>query len=339
MSIKIVAFSNDTGSVQWRLTGPANYINSLTEHEYAVGSHKDWDNDTMGADVIVAQMWRNPKGIDVCHEQGAKVVYDADDIIIGVGGKDRKTLMDLNDEQTKQTIDTIKKCDLVTVTTEKIAEHYRQFNDNVLVLPNYLDYFWWGKPLDVRSKGSLRIGWAGSLSHREDLMMISPIIEKICKQFDFVKFVYCGAGGKSGLYGEEIFENIPPHQREYISGVPLEYFPAKSKTLGFDIAIAPLLDDEFNAGKSAIKYYEYAANGVPGVYSDTVVYNNVVKHGETGYLAKTKGDWEKYLTELIMDEKKRLEIAKEAYKHVFENYNLDDHYPKWVEAYEKCLTQ
>jgi len=337
--MKIVAFSNDTGSVQWRLRGPANYINSLTDHEFAVGSHKDWEEDTMGADVVVAEMWRNPKGIDVCHEQGAKVVYDADDIIIGVGGKDRKTLMDLDEKQTKQTIDTIGKCDLVTVTTEVLAEHYRQFNDNVIVLPNYMDYLWWGKPLESRSRGYLRLGWAGSLSHREDLMMIAPVIEKICKDYDFVKFVYCGAGGKKGIYGEEIFNSIPSNQREYVTGVPLEYWPIKSKTLGLDIAIAPLLDDEFNSCKSSIKYYEYAANGVPGVYSDTVVYHDAIKHGETGYLAKTKGDWEKYLIELIMDEKKRQEIAVNAYKHVFENYNLDDHYEKWVKAYQKCLNQ
>ena len=336
---KAIAFSNDTGSVQWRLRGPANYINSLTKHEFAVGSHKDWNNDIMGADIVIAQMWRNPKGIKVVKDQGAKAVYEADDIIIGVGGKNRKTLMDLTDEQTQQTIETIEQCDLVTVTTEHLAKHYRQYNDNVVILPNYMDYLWWGKPQEVRHRGQIRIGWAGSISHREDLMMIAPVIEKVCNNFQNVKFVYCGTGGKSGLYGEEIFEKIPARQREYISGVELEYFPAKSKTLGFDIAIAPLLDDEFNKGKSAIKYYEYAANGVPGVYSDTVVYHDAVKHGKTGFLAKTPREWWDHLTELIIDEQKRGEIAREAYKDVFNNYNLDDHYEKWVRAYQSCLNQ
>lgn len=245
--------------------------------------------------------------------------------------------MDLDEMQENQTVETIKKCGLVTVTTEKLAEHYRQFHDNVVILPNYMDYLWWGKPVEQRTRGKIRLGWAGSLSHREDLMMIAPVIEKITSDMPNVKFVYCGAGGKKGIYGEEIFKNVPANQREYVQGVPLEYWPKKSKALGLDVAIAPLLDDEFNAGKSSIKYYEYAANGVPGVYSDTVVYHDYVKHGKTGYLATTQEEWFEYIMQLIMDEHVRREMSVEAYKHVFNNYNLDDHYMKWVKAYQSIL--
>lgn len=337
--MNIIAFSNDTGSRQWRLDGIANYINSRTDHEMYVTSHKHWDEDILGADLIIAQMWRHPKGIDIAHEQGAKVVYEADDIILGTGGKERKTLMDLSPEEEQMTIETIQKCDLVTVTTEKLAEHYRQFNSNVVVLPNYLDYMWWGKPLEIKSRGKLRLGWMGSLSHREDLMMIAPVIKKIIDKYDFVKFISCGAGGKVDIYGEDLFKDIPPENREHIHGVPLEFWAIKSKTLDFDIGIAPLLDDEFNSGKSAIKYYEYGANGVPGVYSDTIVYNKTVKHAKTGFLAKTPDDWFNYLEKLILNEDIRREIAIDAYKDVFDNYNLEDHFMKWVKEYEKCLNQ
>lgn len=336
--MNIIAFTNDTGSRQWRLDSIANYVNSRTKHEMYVTSHKNWKEDTLGADIIIAQMWRNPKGVDICHKQGAKVVYEADDIVLGVGGQKRSTLMDMNPEEEKMTIETIKKCDLVTVTTETLAKHYRQFHSNVVVLPNYLDYMWWGKPMEVKSRGKIRLGWMGSLSHKEDLEMIAPVLKRIIDKYDFVKFVHCGAGGKVDIYGEDLFSQLPPQNREHVFGVPIEFWPVKSKTLGFDIGIAPLLDDEFNSGKSAIKYYEYAANGVPGVYSDTVVYRDTVKHAQTGFLAKNEDEWFKYLEKLILNEDIRREIAIDAYKHVFEEYNLDDHYMKWVEEYQKCLT-
>lgn len=333
--MNILAFSNYTGSVQWRLRGVANYLNAKTEHSMYVASSKEWGNDTLGADIVVAQMWRNPKGIDVCHQQGAKVVYEADDIIIGVGGKDRLKLMNLDEGSEEMTKETIRKSDLVTVTTEKIAEHYRQFNDNVVVLPNYMDFMWWGKPWKQQSVNHIRLGWAGSVSHHEDLIMIKPTIEKILKNFPQVKFIYCGHGGRKGIIGDEVFDDLPHNRREYYVGVPTEYWPMKSKSMGFDIGIAPLLDDEFNSGKSAIKYYEYAANLVPGVYSNTVVYNGTIKPGKTGFLAKSEDEWYRYLSRLITEKDLRERIMNAAYQDVLENYNLDDHYHKWIEAYER----
>ena len=335
--MNILAFSNQTGSVQWRLDGPAKYINNRTPHEFYVTDSRNWKEDTLGADIVIAQMWRNPKGIDIAHKQGAKVVYEADDIVLGVGGGDRKTLMDLTPEEEEQTKETIAKADLVTVTTEVLADHYRNFNDNVVVLPNYMDFDWWNKPWKPNNTGQLRLGWAGSLSHREDLMFMAPIIKEILDEFPFVKFIYCGAGGKKGIYGEDLFDIIPEHRREYYPGVPLEFWSEKSKSLGIDIGIAPLLDDAFNAGKSNIKYFEYSANGVPGVYADTVVYNTTITNGVNGFLAKTAEEWKNAISKLILDESLREMLATEAQKDIFTNWDIEHHYNKWIEAYERIL--
>jgi hypothetical protein len=157
--MNILCFSNQTGSVQWRLKGPANYINARTNHEMFVTSASNWHEEILGADVVVAQMWQNPKGIYYCQQQGAKVVYEADDIILNVGGKERKNLMTLTQKQEEMTIETIKAADMVTVTTNVLAEHYKQFNDNVVILPNYMDFMWWGQPQLVEKPN--QVAWAG----------------------------------------------------------------------------------------------------------------------------------------------------------------------------------
>jgi len=334
--MNIAGFTNNTGSAQWRLQGPANYINARTKNQYFVASSNYWNEEAWmpEIDLVVAQMWRNPKGVDFAHSKGVPVVFDADDIILGLGN-DREELMDLNEKHKNPSPETYEKVDVITVTTEALAEHYRQYNDNVVVLPNYMDYMWWGEPLKIKNHGQLRIGWMGSKSHKADLEFIAPVMKRVMKEFDFVKFIFCGFGGKSGIYGKDIFKDIPPAKREYYPGVNLEYWPYKSKTLGLDIGIAPLVDDGFNAGKSAIKYYEYSANGVPGVYSDTIVYRDTVKHGVTGFLAKTPDDWYKYLEKLIVDTQVRKIIRRDAFQDVFDNYNLEDHYKKWVSLYER----
>jgi glycosyltransferase involved in cell wall biosynthesis len=340
--MNILAFSNATGSVRWRLQNVANYINNRTNHEMYVTSHRNWDGDILHADLVIAQMWRNPEGIKACKEQGAKVIYEADDIVIGVGGKDRSKLMALTKAQEKQTAETIGLCDAVTVTTEVLASHYKQYNKNVFILPNYMDFLWWGKPPEVeRYSQQIRLGWAGSYSHHEDLIMIAPIIKRIIDEYPFVKFIYCGHGGMGGgfgkniEFGQDIFKDIPFERREFYPGVGVEYWPQKFKTLALDIGIAPLLNDEFNAGKSCLKYLEYSANGIPAVYSDTVVYNKSVQHGKTGFLASTPEQWYLYLSKLILTEQIRKAIAKDAFMDVWDHWNLDDHFIDWVRIYER----
>lgn len=336
--MNIIAFSNSTGSAQWRLQGPANYINARTDHEFAVIPSKDWDEAAWieGTDLLVAQMWMNPKAIDFIHSKGCPVVYEADDIMVGVDDLKRTNLMDMTN-YTEKSIETFNKADAITVTTPSLAEHYRQFNPNVKVLPNYMDYMWWGEPLEIRNYNQIRIGWMGSITHKEDLEMIEPVIGAITEKYPQVKFIFCGYGGKVRLYGDELFLNVPPIKKEYYQGVSLEYWPAKSKTLGLDIGIAPLVEDRFNAGKSPIKYFEYSANLVPGVYSDTVVYHDAVKHGQTGYLAKTTDDWVKYLSKLVEDETHRKKMAVKAYKDVFNNFNLSDHFQEWTDFYQGVI--
>lgn len=342
--MNILAFHNTTGSRKWRLENIANYVNTRTNHEMYVTSHKNWAEDTLGADIVVAQMWQNPKGVHFCKKNGSKVVYEADDIILGVGGKDREKLMVLSKAQEEMTKETIASCDVVTVTTDVLADHYKQWNKNVYVLPNYMDFMWWGEPLTTRRfSQDIRLGWAGSYSHHEDLLMIKPVIKRILDQYPFVRFVYCGYGGMGTsasstlTFGKDIFSDIPLNRREYYLGVEADYWPNKLKTLYFDIGIAPLVDDEFNAGKSAIKWMEYATVGVPGVFSDTNVYRGTVQHGVNGYLARTEEDWYRYLSKLILDETIRKAIARQALLDVLGKYNLEDHYKKWLTVYESIL--
>lgn len=335
--MNILGFHNETGSKHWRLDQIANYVNALTEHEMFIASHKDWNDDTLGANVVVAELWRNPKAVDVCHRQGAKVVYEADDAMIGIG-EERPELMQLTSKEAQQTIETIQKSDLVTVTTQPLAEHYAQWNKNVIVLPNYLDFKWWGEPPTVKKYGGIiRLGWAGSMSHESDLQFIKPVIKRVLEEFPFVKFVYCGHGGRTNLVGNDIFSDLPSSQREYIAGVSSEFWPAKSKTLGFDIGIAPLINDAFNSTKSAIKYMEYSANLVPGIYQDSIVYNQVVRSNITGLFASSADQWFEAISRLVLDEALRKNIAKDALKDVFTHHNLEDHYQEWIKAYQTIL--
>jgi hypothetical protein len=52
------------------------------------------------------------------------------------------------------------------------------------------------------------------------------------------------------------------------------------ETITWDFGIAPLVENSFNRGKSALKFLEYAALGIPGIFSNVGEYGDVVEIGK-----------------------------------------------------------
>ncbi|MBP8708333.1 MAG: glycosyltransferase family 1 protein, partial [Caldisericia bacterium] len=105
-----------------------------------------------------------------------------------------------------------------------------------------------------------------------------------------------------------------------------------------DIAIAPLENNLFNCCKSSIKYFEYTALGLPGVFSALPPYAEVVHDGENGFLAATPEEWEHKLELLIESPELRLQFAKEAQQRVQQNWLIQDHANEWQKVYDQIIT-
>ncbi len=123
----------------------------------------------------------------------------------------------------------------------------------------------------------------------QDLETIVPVLERLLSRY--------GNGLRLQLWGIGIPQGLSecPNVGSVIPGlVNYAEFAAYFSQQDCDIFIAPLIDNQFNRCKSAIKYLEYSALGVPGVYSRLSPYSSVVKHGENGFLASTLEEWETY---------------------------------------------
>jgi len=346
--MNILAWHNESGSKWWRLESPAKWINRTAEHQMLVLSHKLWKDDIFGAHIVVAQLFNSPKAVDIIHASGAKAIYEADDAFLDTYGKERKQLMHFTKEMRESNIQTITKCDAMIVTNEILKKNFGRFYKGpIYILPNYMDFEWWGEPTDhrpERNSEEIRIGWAGSRSHHEDLRQILvPVLLKVMKKYPQVKFVYCGYGGMSSDkmvteigWGEDVFREIPRERREYFISVPTECWPDKSRTLDFDIGVAPLIDDYFNWCKTPIKWMEYGANQLPGVFSPTK-YTEAVVHGKTGLIAKNQDEWVACLSRLIEDKELRKTLGKNAYRQVKKKWDMAKHWQEWEKVYKEVL--
>lgn len=342
----ILFFHNGTGSHCWRIDGVADRANEQTENAIYVTSHMNWNKSIVDADMVVLEMLSSPDIVETCRKQGARVVYEADDAFIDTYGNERKNLQKFTDAHKELVLKTVREADALTVTNETLKENYARFTDKpIYVLPNYMDYNWYGKDrLNIeRTTDEVRVGWFGSQGHLEDLQMVTPALKIVLEKYPNVKFIYCGFGGMSSDkllteagWGADTFKDLPRSRREYHIGVREDHWPMKHRFLDLDIGIAPLIDDYFNSCKTPIKWMEYGVLGTPAVCSP-LLYGDVVEHGVDGYIARTTDDWVDSLSELIESKDKRSKVGGNARSKVEKNHNLEDHWNEWLEVYNKVL--
>src|SRR5450756_1062879 len=111
------------------------------------------------------------------------------------------------------------------------------------------------------------------------------------------------------------------------------FVPWMRQQLRWDVAIAPLEDDAFARGKSDLKYLDYAALGIPGVFSDVRPYRDTVRHRQTGLLAANEPKaWAEALEEIVSDGPLRARLARAANAEVHGNRMLKTNVTCWSEV-------
>jgi len=109
---------------------------------------------------------------------------------------------------------------------------------------------------------------------------------------------------------------------------------------GFDIGLAPLKDDVFYRSKTNIKFREYAACHIAGIYSNMDVYSSCVKDKETGLLVSNDpDDWYETMVQLIEEPGLREKIKTNAYDYVREYYPHGDFENVWWVQIKKLLSE
>jgi glycosyltransferase involved in cell wall biosynthesis len=224
--------------------------------------------------------------------------------------------------------DILKMLDVVTTTNSYIRSKYLEFNKDILILPNSVDFnLFYPFPKDDHSQ--IRIGWTPSDSHYSEIWMVKRIMRKIFNKYgDKVKFVVLG-----NLF--ELEKEFNGTEMERHNFIGLDVYPMKLASLQLDIGLCPLDNNEFNRAKSQLKWSEYASIRVPSVCSKLEPYN-CVEDGITGMLAKDEDEFFEKLCQLIDSKDLRQKISDNAYDKNYEDYNLEKNAILWVEAYEQA---
>lgn len=308
---------------------------------------------TKQADVVVFHRPEDQKKLDlmrILKKQGKKIVVDNDDTY-----KDHKAVK-LNEYFDKERVDRglkavnsifdacLIEADLVTTTTEWLADEYKKLNPNVVVLPNCVDPFYFDEPL--RNEGDVvRIGVVGSVITSTDLDVLIPIVKHYEKD-KRVRLVMFGLPPNRKL--NPVVESIYRDEYKFMDSVDVEWHAAvnadvyydKINSLKLDMMIIPREDNYFNRAKSNLKFLEASMFEIPVIaqgFTDGKSPYQDPEDAKHMVIVNDNSQWIPEIEKMIADKEGRREMGRKAKEYVSEKYSIDKNAHRWEEAYGKIL--
>lgn len=268
-------------------------------------------------DVIVHENWKGE-----VEEVWADQETIFDDELFDIG----RNLYDM-----KIRHEVIRTADAATLSTRSLASYFRDVigQKNVYVfhntvVPKHYQFF------DVkRTDDRVRILWQGSPSHYVDWYPLKGALKTICEKYrDKIVFVMWGSRFP---WIEGI---IPDDMIEQHDWALYEAYKLKRGLLNIDINLCPLVDNIFNRGKSAIKWYEASIwpNPEATLAQKTEPYHEI-EHDKTALLYRTPEEFVQMLSALIDNPELRTRLAQASKKWVLANRTPEATIPGLHEFY------
>ena len=124
------------------------------------------------------------KIVEIAKRERKPIVFDLDDLLFFLPENHPNRYSQYYTSSLLPMFQAITEATLITVSTPKLRDMLSDFNENVVVLPNFLDDTLWHlkSPISKNSrKDVLTIGYMGGETHRPDLDFITPVLLNLAK--------------------------------------------------------------------------------------------------------------------------------------------------------------
>lgn len=272
--------------------------------------------------------------VKAIRDRGAKIVYDIDDDLLCPHPIMAIEAALARDRQITRFL--AREADLITCSTDQMAIRMAPFPAPKKVWRNAIDErLLPHKHLRAAHKDQVRalVGYAGTATHFRDLLSVTESLRRaLSDRAGTVGLDFFGAADQTDL--RSLFGSLLSSDPKQAMGYKA-YFQTMQSSIRWNVAMAPLLPNDFNKSKSDIKFLEYSVFGFPGVYSKSHAYN-LVKHNETGIIAEpeTYGD---AVAGLLDSPDLRHTLRQGAYDYVMTSRTLDRRAGDLVDLVESVM--
>lgn len=291
---------------------------------------------------IVERLWKPDITLQIAENLVQKIrrsnkllIYSIDDNLLD--------LNHLNDNSLSPSVEQknivrffAREADGLLVSTDELKSRLVHLNDKIAVVGNAIDERLFRKQ-DIRipeKESNIKvIGYMGTHSHDADLMMILQALRGILKKYrNSVKLELIGVLANASIL--KLFNGLPVEildvngNHEYTS-----FIQWMRENVHWDLAIAPLENNSFTRCKSDLKFLDYSALGIPGIYSKTLPYEGSIQHLTNGYMTSNNTDeWYTSLETMLNNDELRRGIADKAYEYVYSKRTLEHRADEWFKA-------
>ncbi len=305
-------------STQIRCLSPFDRLRQAGALEWRLARLAEFSTGDVGwPDAVVFSRVATPAAVallDVFRRLGTPVVYDFDDDFLHVEdpGNPRLCAYYRRPEIRRAIKHMLSRTDRVVVSTEPLAELARRYNRRVTTIENCLDLTLLRGVEATATGQETVIGYAGTPHREGDFTWVTPALERLlASHAGQLKLHFMGFAPKALQGRPEVV--CEPFEADY------SRFIRRLAQTGWAVGLAPLEDHRSKLAKSDVKFLEYGACRIAGVYSDVLPYRSV-EDGRAGLRAANRPDsWYRAICRLLSDPDLRRDIVSNAYARVRED--------------------
>jgi glycosyltransferase involved in cell wall biosynthesis len=210
---------------------------------------------------------------------------------------------------------TVAACDAVAAGNTFLHGHAARWGRSVHVIPTCVDPQ--GYPLARHARsGAAQLVWVGSSSTLRGLEVISPLLEEVGRRLP-------------GLQLKLVCDRFLQGRHLPVLPCPWTEAGEAAAIADADIGISWVPDDLWSRGKCGLKVLQYMAAGLPVVANPVGVQAEMVRHGETGFLAETPAQWVEAVGRLAHDPDLRRRLGLAGRRLVESGYSVETGAARW----------
>jgi glycosyltransferase involved in cell wall biosynthesis len=247
-----------------------------------------------------------------------RIIFDFDDAVMF---RDQKHRRPLRGKDFKKFLRTVRHCAAVVAGNDFLACFAEASGCRAIILPTSIDLRRYHLKKNFDGSG-LTIGWVGLSDGLPYLRHIQPALQRLGEMFP-------------GLKLKVVSDKPLQLDRVQVENDPWRLETEQTNLASFDIGIMPLWDSVWTRGKCGYKILQYMGVGTAVVASDVGVNNEIISHGENGFLARTQDDWVNALSSLIQNAEQRRTFGLRGRALIEKSYSLET----FAQGYVKLLQE
>jgi glycosyltransferase involved in cell wall biosynthesis len=276
-----------------------------------------------GADVVILQrkllpLWQ----LYLLRLKAPRLVFDFDDAVFLRDSYSPKGLH--STRRLHRFTATVETVDLTVAGNKFLAEAASRWNTHgqVQVIPTCIDPT--GYPLaEHRSSGrEVELVWVGSSSTLQGLEVARPMLEEVGRRVP-------------GAYLKLVCDRSIELKDLRVVFCPWSEEGEAAAIAAGDIGISWLPDDLWSRGKCGLKVLQYMAAGLPVVANPVGVQADLVRPGETGFLAQTPQEWVDSIVRLAADPDLRRRLGADGRRRVETDFAVTTGEMAWRNLLDK----